>query len=60
MQDRSHFYDDAGWRAHLEREVEAAQIRGDKKSVDAAERELARLHGHRGAVKRPSRASETR
>ena len=58
MKDRSEFYDEAGWAAHLERELEAAQIRGDVKEGKAVERELAKLAGQRGASKRPRKAGD--
>ena len=54
--------DQENQRAKWERELEAAQIRGDKDAQSEAERELAALSGAKGAEKRPraSAVKETR
>ncbi len=65
MRDRSEFYDDASYLAHLEREIEAAQIRDDQeaeKEARAALRDAASAIGApaKAAVKRPRQAREKR
>ena len=62
MRDRSEFSSDADWRNHLEHEVNAARGRDDKKALEAAEKELAKLDGGEKKTTRPrsSSAKESR
>lgn len=57
MRPRSDFYDDNGWRSHLDFELGLAQRTGDKKYTEQVEKELAKLEGPR-KVGRPRKSPD--
>ena len=58
MRDRSEFYDDNGWRSHLDFELGLAQRTGNKKYEEHVEKELAKLDGGKKPVGRPRKNPE--